>query len=258
VRLFNRTTRRVFATAEGLDYYERCKQAIADLDQAEIDLSRSAELPSGRLRISVPTALANSWVIPRLPAFSKAYPAVALEIIASDFLAPSSREGIDAAVQVGEVPPSRMVVRKLASVDYVVCGAPAYLAERGVPRRPGDLAGHLCLGYRRPRNGQVRPWRFSTELSVPLPLPASAMILNSGEAQVAAAKAGLGLVQLAEYYAQPALQDGTLVEVLADHKTFAYDVSVAFQQRKRMPPRLRVFIDFLVEVFETPPWRSNG
>ncbi|MES2183429.1 MAG: LysR family transcriptional regulator [Pseudomonadota bacterium] len=255
VRLLNRTTRRVLPTLEGLEYYERCKQAIADLDQAEISLSRSAELPSGRLRISVPTALARMWVIPRLPEFTRAYPAVALEIVAGDFLAPSSREGLDAAIQVGELPSSRQVVRKLASVDYVVCAAPHYLAEHGTPQTPADLAHHACLGYRRPRNGQIRQWRFSTGVSASVPDAASAMVLNSGEAQIAAAGAGLGLVQVAEYYAQPALQAGSLAEVLAGYKTHAYDISVVFQQRKRIAPRLRVFIDFLVALFETPPWR---
>ena len=82
------------------------------------------------------------------------------------------------------------------------------------------------------------------------------MVLNSGEALIAAASAGLGLIQVAEYYAQPDLATGHLVEVLADYKTRAYDVSVVFQQRKRIAPRLRVFVDFLVELFNPPPWAS--
>jgi LysR family transcriptional regulator for bpeEF and oprC len=255
VRLLNRTTRRVLPTLEGQEYYERCKQAIADLDQAEASLGRSAELPSGRLRISMPAALARMWLIPRLPEFNQAYPAVALEIVAGDFLAPASREGMDAAIQVGELPSSRLVVRKLASVDYVVSAAPQYLAEHGTPKTPADLGHHHCLGYRRPRNGQIRQWAFSTGTLASVPDAARAMVLNSGDAQIAAAIAGLGLAQVAEFYARPALQAGSLVEVLAGYKMHAYDISVVFQQRKRVAPRLRVFIDFLVGVFETPPWR---
>ncbi len=256
VRLLDRTTRRVSTTPEGLEFYQRCKQIIADLEQAESSVSRSGRLPGGRLRIGMPSALGRMWVIPRLPAFAKAYPAVSLEIVIGDFLIGSSREGLDAVIQVGEIPSSRRVVRKLTSVDYVVCGAPTYLEERGVPQRPADLKDHDCLSYRRPRNGQIRQWRLARGKS-PKACPVNGvMTFNSGEALIAAAAAGLGLIQVAAYYAQPLLETGQLVEVLADHKVHAYDISVVFQPGKRMAPRLRVFVDFLVDLFNPPPWTS--
>ncbi len=263
VRLLNRTTRRVSPTPEGLEFYQRCKQIIADLEQAETSVSRSGRLPSGRLRIGVPSALGRMWLIPRLTDFARTYPAVSLEIVTGDFLAASSRENLDAAIQVGELPSSRMMVRKLAAVDYLVCAAPKYLLEFGTPQKPGDLEDHACLSYRRPRNGQIRQWRFARGRSIEtLTIGGSkilngGMILNSGEALIAAAAAGLGLIQVAEYYARPELEAGTLVEVLATYKTRAHDISVVFQQRKRTAPRLRVFIDFLAEIFDTPPWRAK-
>ncbi|HTH98871.1 MAG TPA: LysR family transcriptional regulator [Stellaceae bacterium] len=255
VRLLNRTTRRVLPTLEGQEFYQRCKHILADLEQAEAAVSRAAGMPSGRLRISMPSALARMYIIPRLGEFTRAYPLVSLEILAGDFIAASSREGLDAAIQVGELPASRMIVRKLAAVDYVVCAAPAYLAEHGAPGSPADLANHACIGYRRPRNGQIRQWRFSTGLQSSTPAVGSAMILNGGEALIAAASAGLGLIQVAEYYAQPEFASGRLIEVLSGYKTHAYDISVVFQQRKRIAPRLRVFIDYLIAMFETPPWK---
>jgi len=258
VRLLNRTTRRVSATPEGLEFYQRCKQIIADLEQAEISVSHSGRLPSGRLRIGMPSALGRMWVIPRLPDFNKTYPSVSLEIVIGDFLAASNRAGLDAAIQVGELPSSRLIVRKLASVDYAVCAAPKYLAEHGTPQKPGDLKDHACLSYRRPRNGQIRQWRFARGKSVETLAINGPMILNSGEALISAASAGLGLIQVAEYYARPEFAAGTLVEVLADYKTRAYDISVVFDQRKRVAPRLRVLIDFLVEMFDQPPWRTGS
>jgi len=258
VRLLNRTTRRVSATPEGLEFYQRCKQITADLEQAEISVSRSGRLPSGRLRIGMPSALGRMWVIPRLPDFTKAYPSVSVEIVIGDFLAASNRAGLDAAIQVGELPSSRMIVRKLVTVDYVVCAAPKYLAERGTPQKPTDLKDHACLSYRRPRTGQIRQWRFARGKSVkPSPI-GGLIIVNSGEALTSAASTGLGLMQVAEYYARPEIEAGTLVEVLAGYKTRAHDISVVFEQRKRIAPRLRVFIDFLVEVFDTPPWRVTS
>jgi DNA-binding transcriptional LysR family regulator len=189
------------------------------------------------------------WVIPRLPEFVRAYPSVSLEIVIGDFLATASREGLDAAIQLGELPSSRLTVRKLASVDYVVCAAPKYLAERGMPRRPSDL--------KRPRNGHIRDWQFARGKSLETVAVNGSMILNSGEALISAASAGLGLIQVAEYYAKPSIDDGSLVEVLADYKTGSSDISVVFHGRQRMAPRLSVFIDFLVDIFDRPTWHSK-
>lgn len=254
VRLLNRTTRRVTPTAEGLELYQRGKQIVADLEQAEISVSRSARLPSGRLRVGMPSALGRTWVIPRLPAFISAYPSVSLEIVIGDFLTGSSREGLDAAIQVGELPSSRMITRKLASVDRVVCAAPAYLAAHGTPHRVSDLRNHVCLSYRRPRNGHLRQWRFAHGKPIENLSPSGALIFNSGEALIAAASAGLGLIQVAEYYARREIDAGVLVEVLPRYKTHAHDISVVFYERQRLAPRLRVFIDFLVDIFSAPPW----
>ncbi len=255
VRLLNRTTRRVFPTAEGLEFYQRCKRIIADLEQAEIAVGRSGRLPSGRLRIGIPSALGRLWVIPRLSDFVRAYPSVSLEIVIGDFFTAQSRDGLDAAIQVGELPSSRMIARKLAAVDYVLCGAPKYLVDRGTPQTPSDLKDHLCLSYRRPRNGQIRQWRFNRGKSLETLTPGSEIIFNSGEALISAATSGLGLAQVAEYYARPEIQAGRLVELMRGHNPYAYDISIIFQQRRRIAPRLRVFVDFLVDMFDPPPWR---
>jgi LysR family transcriptional regulator for bpeEF and oprC len=256
VRLLNRTTRRVSPTPEGSEFYHRCKQIIADLEQAEISVSRTGSPPSGRLRIGMPSALGRCWVIPRLPKFVATYPAVSLEIVIGDFLSPASREGLDAAIQVGEIPSSRMIVRKLAAADYVVCAAPSYLKERGTPRRAADLKNHVCLNYRRPRNGQIRQWQFGQGAKAQSFAPNAGMVLNSGEALISAAVAGLGLVQVAEYYARPEIEAGRLVEVMREHASRAHDVSIVFEQRRRIAPRLRVFVDYLVEIMDVPPWRA--
>lgn len=256
VRLLERTTRRVDATPEGRDFHQRCRKVIAELEQAELSVARAGRQPSGELRIGMPAALARVCVVPRLPDFARAYPAVSLEIVVGDFLPPSSRAGLDAILHVGELPSSRMIVRKLASVDYVVCGAPQYLAEHRIPQVPADLERHVCLRYRRPRNGHIRAWQFRDAPAPHLPPSARSLVMNSGDALVVAAQAGFGLVQVAEYYARSALANGSLVEVLSDQRVHAHHVSVAFPQRKRIAPRVRVFVDFLVEVFRAPVWRS--
>jgi LysR family transcriptional regulator for bpeEF and oprC len=256
VQLLNRTTRRVSPTTEGLEFYQRCKQIVADLEQAEITAGHSGRLPSGRLRIGMPSALGRMWVIPQLQEFKIAFPSISLEIVIGDFLTTSDREGLDAAIQVGELPSSRMIARKLAAVDYVICASPHYLALHGRPKNLRDLKAHVCLSYRRPRNGRIRQWRFTRGSAIETIAPSGDMILNSGEALISAARANLGLVQVAEYYARPDLASRSLIEVLPEFKTHAYDISVVFQQQKNVAPRLRAFVDFLVELFSPPPWRN--
>jgi LysR family transcriptional regulator for bpeEF and oprC len=256
VRLLNRTTRRVFPTPEGMEFCQRCTQIVAELEQAEINAGGAGGLPSGNLRIGAPLGLGRIWLIPHLSEFGAAYPSVSLEIALGDIFAASSRELFDAVIHVGEIQPSRMIVRKLASVDYVVCASPDYLRRKGRPQNPGDLKNHMCLSYRRPRNGLIRQWRFQRGRSVQRHTPSDGFIFGSGDALVAAAKAGMGLAQVAEYYTSPEFESGALVEVMKGYKTHAYDISIVFQQRDSIAPRLRVFVDFVVDMFGHPPWRA--
>jgi LysR family transcriptional regulator for bpeEF and oprC len=258
VRLLDRTTRRLSPTAEGAEFYARCKQITADLEEAELIVGRAGRIPSGRLRVGMPSALSAMWIVPRLPEFARAYPSVALEIVCSDFVPSTIAEGLDVSVQVGELHASSLSVRRLASVNYVVCAAPAYLAARGEPSTPAELRSHTCLTYRRPRNGRIRDWRFDDGGSVQHLTIGGAMTFNSGEALVAAAAAGLGIVHVAEYYASPLLARGELVELLPAYKTEGHDISVVFPQQKRVVPKLRVFVDFLVAMFDPPPWKTGA
>jgi len=258
VRLLNRTTRRLNVTAEGAEFYSRCKRITADLEEAELLASRAGRVPSGRLRIGLPSALCRMWIVPRLPEFVRKYPAVSLEILCSDITPYTIESGVDLSVQVGELHASRLAVRRLAPIRYITCASPAYLAARQEPRTPDDLKDHPCLTYRRPRNGRLREWCFRDGSGVrQMPVPGY-MTFNSGEALVAAAAAGLGVVQVAEYYAQTALERGELVELLPACKTRVYDISVVFPRQQRVQPRVRAFVDFLVSLFDPPPWSRDG
>jgi LysR family transcriptional regulator for bpeEF and oprC len=205
----------------------------------------------------MPSALGRMWIVPNLPEFTRSHPSVSLEIVCNDFVPYSIDDGLDVAVQVNELHESRLAVRRLASIRYVTCAAPGYLAARPAPKTPADLTNHACLAYRRPRNGRVREWSFQSGSSVS-PMPVNGiMTFNSGETLVAAAAAGLGIVQVAEYYAEPFLESGKLVEVLADRKAEGYDISVVFHKQPRVAPKVRVFVDFLIELFDPPPWRRK-
>lgn len=254
VRLLNRTTRRLSTTPEGAEYYARCKQIAADLEQAELTVGRAGRIPSGDLRVGVPSALGHTWIVPHLPEFVRQYPHVTLEIICRDFVPHTIESGLDIAVQVGELQSSSLAVRKLASTRYVTCASPGYLQTHAAPATPEDLVRHDCLTYRRPRNGRIREWRFGSGNAVRHQSITGLATFNSGEALVAAAASGLGIIQCAEYYASPLLESGRLVEVLEDYKTAGYDIFAVYPLQQPLAPKLRVFVDFLVAIFNRPPW----
>lgn len=258
VRLLDRTTRRLSMTAEGAEFYSRCKQIVSDLDEAERAVTRTGRVPSGLLRVGMPQGLGRMWIIPQLPRFLRQYPAISLEVVCRDFSVQTRDSELDISVRSGELQPSRLAARQLATCRYVVCAAQDYFDARGVPWNPDELSEHTCLAYRRPRNGRVRQWRFGGAASNRTIAINNAITFNSNEALVAAATAGLGVIQVAEYYVQPALEAGALVEALAEYKTGGYEISVLFPQQQHVTPKHRVFVDFLLSIFSQPPWITDS
>ena len=254
-RLLVRTTRKINTTPEGAEFYARCKRITADLADAEVAAGRAGKVVTGRLRLRLPLALGHMWIVPELPRFMQAYPGLAVEIVCMDFVPYTIDEGLDLSVQTGELRNSSLAVRPLAETRYVVCGAPSYFAARGKPQTLKDLNDHTCIAYRRPRNGRVREWRFETATGVRYHTTNSPVIFNRIELEVEAARAGCGLIQVPECYVQPLIARGELVEVLENHKTGGYHISVVYRQQQRLAPKLRVFMDFLVDLFEPPPWK---
>jgi LysR family transcriptional regulator for bpeEF and oprC len=257
VRLLDRTTRRLSMTTEGAEFYSRCKQIVSDLNGAEQAVTRTNRVPGGLLRVGMPQGLGRMWIIPQLARFQREYPEISLEIVCRDFSAQTSDGELDISVRSGELQPSRLAARLLASCKYVVCATHEYFDSHGIPATPGDLVKHACLAYRRPRNGRVRQWRFADPTGNRSVSVNARVTFNSNEALVAAAAAGLGIIQVADYYAQAALEEGELVEALTDFKTGGYEISVLFPQQQHMAPRHRVFIDFLVSIFSEPPWNPG-
>ena len=145
-------------------------------------------------------------------------------------------------------------MRRLADTEYVVCASRAYLRQHGTPAHPDDLAGHRCLAYRRPSNGKIWDWRFRIDGELRTMAVRGIMTFNSREAMVSAATAGLGIIQVADYYADPSIQRGDLVEILRAFKTDGHVISAVFPKEQPFSPKIRAFIDFLARRFDPPPW----
>lgn len=255
VRLLNRTTRRVSTTAEGAEFYARCKQITADLAEAELAVGRAARGPSGRLRVRLPLTLGRMWIVPRLPEFLRRYPALSVEVVCMDFVPYTMEEGIDLSVQTGELHDSSLAVRRLATAGYAVCASPAYLERHGRPATPQHLREHTCIAYRRPRNGRIRDWRFRNGgAGIQLVPVSSPLTFNRIELLIEAAIAGYGLIQIPECYAQQAIARGALAVALEDYRAGGYEISAVYRQQQRRAPNVRAFMDFVAALFDPPPW----
>lgn len=253
-RLLNRTTRGVSTTAEGAEFYARCKQITADLAEAELAAGRAARGPSGRLRVRLPLTLGRMWIVPRLPEFLRQHSALSVEVVCMDFVPYTMEEGIDLSVQTGELHDSSLAVRRLASAGYAVCASPAYFERHGRPATPHDLRQHTCIAYRRPRNGRIRDWRFRNGADIRIMPVSSALTFNRIELLIEAAIAGYGLIQIPECYAQQALARGALAPALEEYRAGGYQISAVYRQQQRREPNVRAFMDFVTALFDPPPW----
>ncbi|HLB15694.1 MAG TPA: LysR family transcriptional regulator [Burkholderiales bacterium] len=245
LRLFHRTTRQVTLTSEGHELYARCRRIVDEIEALRDDASGARAEPSGTLRLNAPLVLGRMAVVPALAALVRRYPKITLEVGFSDRYVDLVREGLDAVVRIGHLPDSTLVGRHIGDQTVIVVAAPRYLRERGTPRTPADLAGHLCLLFRNPSTGRPRPWQFQERQRSFERMPVSATVMNDGEALVAAAAAGMGLIQVPDYMAGDALRAGRLVEVLGRYRSAPLPISLVYPSTRRVTPRLRALIEVL-------------
>ena len=248
--LLVRTTRRVSLTEDGAAFFERCRQALAAIDEAELVLKRAQIKPSGTLRIDVPLSFGRLKLMPLLGAFQDEYPDVRLRITFTDRYIDLIEEGVDVAVRFGALQDSSLIARRLTTTQFNVVGAPRYFAKYGKPATPRDLADHNCLAFASRDTRQIRDWRFATADGERTLTPDGTMTLTDGASMCDAAAAGYGLAQLHDYYLESAIVQRKLVPVLQDYKPPPNPISLVYPQTRHLTPNVRAFVDFMVERFK--------
>lgn len=244
VRLFQRTTRRVVLTEEGRLFYDRCRRILEDLRDAEAQLSDAVQAPRGQLRISVPT-IGYHFLMPVLPEFRELYPDVELDVDFSDRMVDVIEERFDAVIRSGALADSSLMSRRLGAFCFVLCASPAYLARRGVPRTPKDLAHHDCLRFRFPITGKLQEWSLEGGSEADLTRLTPAFTCNNMEAMLAAAIEGIGIAYMPDFLARVAIAGGALRSVLDSHIADAGQFSVVWPSSRQLSPKLRAFVDFV-------------
>ncbi|SDN37143.1 DNA-binding transcriptional regulator, LysR family [Pseudomonas antarctica] len=254
VQLLHRTTRQVSATLDGAAYYQRCVSLLAQLEETEAVFS-SQSSPRGTLRIDMPSGIGRFLVIPALPAFSTQYPHIDLEIGLNDRPVDLIREGVDCVLRGGLALDDSLVARPLAMMDQVTCASPQYLQRFGLPHTVEDLAGHQVVEYFSSSSGKRYGLEFQVGEGIRLVDLPKQVAVNSADGYLAACEAGYGLVQTPYYHAMRQLQAGSLVEVLSAIKPPRLPLTALYPPHRQLSPRVRVFVDWLVQLCARP---GNG
>jgi DNA-binding transcriptional LysR family regulator len=247
VRLLQRTTRHVKATLDGEAYYRRCIAILGDVEDAEAAFSDAK--PRGLLRVDVHGTLTRHFVLPALPAFLARYPDLQLHIGEGDRLVDLISEGIDCVLRVGDLQDSAMVGRRVALLEEVTCASPGYMTQHGNPESVDDLTGHASIGFVSSASGMALPLEFTVNGNLRHVALPSILTVTSAETYVAAAKLGLGLIQVPRYHVQADLAAGALVTVLPKFPPSPTPVSLLYPHSRQLSPRVRVFIDWVTQEF---------
>jgi DNA-binding transcriptional LysR family regulator len=258
--LLNRSTRSVTLTEAGRTYYEEAQRILEQLDAADDAVTDRATGIGGVLRVAAPVTFAAMYISPILPELRARHPRLALDLRLDDTAVNLIDESIDVAIRIGSLDPNaNLVARRLTGHRRVLCASPAYLASRGMPRYPAELAHHDCLQFsfadnrrtwrlrRSEADGDVKPEETPVE-----EVPVNSIVqANNGEVLRQAAIAGLGVAMLAHWLVQADLQDGRLVRVLDGYDVNPGPMDVAlhalYQANRRGSQKIRVFVDLLSE-----------
>ena len=247
VQLLVRTTRRVRLTVGGQAYFDRCRQALGELMEAEREATGDQRLPSGVVRISVPTSYGHYRILPLLPEFRQRFPDVMVDVQLTNRNVDLTAEAFDLAVR-GRVPPdSGLIARKLEDAELVVVATPAYLRRNGKPTTLAALQNHDCIQFLYPRTGQPMPWLLRQDAHE-FDYPTKGGICCSEDilGAVTLARHGAGLLQTYRFIVANDLEQGTLKEVMQPFGGTSRPFSLLYPANRHMPQRLRVLIDFLV------------
>lgn len=245
-RLINRSTRKLLLTPEGRIFYERAVRILADMDEAEREAAAGAS-PRGHLTVNSNVPFGMRYVVPLIPTFLAQNPEVTIDLVLSDTVIDLMQERADVAIRIGPLRASRLVARKLGASRMVVVGAPDYLARRGVPRRPAELAGYNSVGWTFERNVGAWPFRNGSKVERISAPPAARA--SDGEVARLLALGGAGLARLALFHIGPDIEAGRLEPVLEEYNPGdREDIHAVFLgQGGPLPARVRAFIDFLAE-----------
>mgnify|MGYP000010551705 CR=1 FL=1 len=250
-RLLYRTTRRLSVTESGTTYYEYCARVVAEAAEAEDAVTQLQTEPRGTLKVNAPMSFGRMHLASAIVAFLQHYPEVRVDMVMNDARLDLVAEGFDVAIRIAELPDSSLVARRLAPCRIAVCAAPAYLKRHGQPCTPADLRWHNCLLYT--YSGPYGEWRFRGVRNGESVRVSGNLRANNGETLREAAVAGLGIIHSPTFLVGEDLKAGRLKRVLPRYALPELSIHALYAQRRHLPAKVRVFIEFLAVRFGPEP-----
>jgi DNA-binding transcriptional LysR family regulator len=252
--LLNRTTRRLSLTASGSDYFERSRQILDDLSEANAAASATTAHAAGRLKVNAPLSFGNLHLAPLWGEFLQLHSQVTLDVSLTDRVVDLVDEGFDLAVRIGRLNSATLVARKLASDRILLCASPAYLQRTPPVAQLQDLVSHSVMAYAWWSGGDV--WEFTGPDGQTASVATHPRLrANSGDTCRAAALAGQGIIYQPAFLVGRDVQAGRLVELLPHYRGPTIDIHAVYPSRRHVPGKVRAMVDFLVEAFAQPGWR---
>ncbi len=258
LRLLNRTTRQVNVTPDGETFYEHCLEILKTIERAQDAVSARRNRPAGFMKVSAPTAFARLHVAPHIPTFLERFPEIQLQLIASDRFTNFIDEKVDLAIRIAELKDSSFVVRRLADNKRLLCASPSYLSKSPPIKALSDLSKHNCLLLRFPGSQQFE-WRIQDPDGETHTLAVTGnMDSDNGEILTEWCLKGYGIALKSMWEVGPYLSSGELLTVLPDCVPAAHTIHTLYPHARFLPPRVRAFIDFMVETIGDPPyWKQQ-
>lgn len=254
VKLLVRTTRKITLTFEGSAFLEDCQRIVNDVQNAEASVSAGGVKASGHLRVSAPAGFGRKHIAPLVPAFSGAHPDVTVSLDLTDRMVDLVNEGFDCAVRLGELPDSSLVSLRLGDNRRVCVASPAYLAAHGTPRTLADLAHHNCLALGASSANQQRGWTFQQDGKVVTIRVSGTMECSDGAVLHEWCLDGHGLAWRSWWEVGHDIAAGRLVSVLDAYAAPPIGIHAVFPQRRHLPLRVRLFIDYLKHTYGNPAY----
>jgi len=252
VRLLNRSTRTLSITEAGQAYYDRCRQVLADIDEMETAVGEQTGKARGTLHINAPMSFGFTHLGRAIAQYQRDELEVAVNLTLNDRVVDIVSEGFDLAIRIARLDESSLIARQLAPVRLVLCGAPSYFKQRGIPETPEELAEHNCLGYTYSSDQDV--WTFTRDGETHSVKINGRFSANNGDVLRLAAMSGAGLVLQPTFIVGDDIRAGRLQRVLDDYRVEELNVYAVYPHRQYLSAKVRTFVDFLVSYFGSPPY----
>lgn len=252
VRLLQRTTRRLSLTDEGQIFYDRCRQVLMGVEEAESEIASRSSEASGHVRINAPLTFGILHLAPLWGEFRSLHPKVTLDITLSDRVVDLVEEGFDLAVRIAALPDSALISRRIAGTRMVLCASPRYLARQGTPRHPSELTDHAVIAYNQLSSGDE--WHFDGPGGKVSVRTHPCITTNNGDTCRAAALHDQGIVLQPSFLVHEDLARGALVELMPQFRSIDIGIYTVYPTRRHVPPKVSLLVDFLAQAFRQVAW----